>query len=166
MFSIDGFVSELDNEAKATRRLLERVPEDQLGWKPHDKSMTLGQLAIHIASIPGRVGNVVLGEGLDAQKANFHPPQPETKKEILETFEAGVVEGKRSLNELTEESAMASWKLTAGDREVFSIPRIGVVRNIMLNHWYHHRGQLTVYLRLLNVPLPITYGRSADESPF
>src|SRR5439155_17854631 len=142
MFSIDGLVLELDQEAKTTRRLLERVPEDQLGWRPHEKSMSLGQLAIHIASIPGRVGNIVLGDGLDAQKANFQPPQPESKAEILEALDSGVGNAKNVLGSLTEETASAPWKLTFGEREVFSIPRLGVVRSIMLNHWYHHRGQL------------------------
>jgi len=166
MFSNEGLIMELEQEAKTTRRLLDRVPEDRLTWKPHEKSMTLGQLAIHIALIPGRIGAMVEGEGFDAQKANFTPPQPEAKEQILEALESGIGTARQILGNLTEESAFAPWKMKFGEREMFTMPRLAVVRNIMLNHWYHHRGQLTVYLRMLNVPLPITYGRSADESPF
>jgi len=166
MSAIDGLIIELDQEAKTTRRLLDRVPEERLTWKPHEKSLSLGQLALHVASIPGNVGNMVMAEGFDVKTRKMDYAMPSSKVQILDALEASVSNAKKILSGLTQEAAMAPWKLTAGDREVFTIPRIGVVRNIMLNHSYHHRGQLTVYLRLLNVPLPVTYGRSADESPF
>lgn len=166
MTNVDALIFELEQEAKATRGLLQRIPEDRLGWKPHDKSMTLGQLAFHVAMIPGRVSEMMHHDGMDTSKVNFNAPTPASKAEILETFETAITKGKQNLGAITSENAMAPWRLTSGSQEVFSIPRIGVARTLLLNHWYHHRGQLTVYLRLLDVPLPVTYGRSADENPF
>jgi uncharacterized damage-inducible protein DinB len=128
--------------------------------------MTLGQLAGHIAAIPDRTSGLAMGEGLDVKNANFVPPQPKDKEEILTAFEANVREGEARLKSLTDGRAREDWTLRFGDREVFTVPRIGVVRTIMLNHWYHHRGQLSVYLRLLEVPVPVSYGRTADENPF
>ena len=161
-----AIIFELENEMGSTRRLLERVPGDKLGWKPHEKSMSLGQLALHVAGIPGRVSSLLLGDGFDAKTVDFTPPSPSNVSEILNALDQGVVDAKKILGDMTPEQASGPWKLTSGDREVFTVPRLGIARNIMLNHWYHHRGQLTVYLRLLDVPLPVTYGRSADENPF
>lgn len=166
MTNIDALILELEQETKATRGLLHRIPEDRLAWKPHSKSMTLGQLGMHVASIPGRVSELMHLDGMDSSKATFTPPVPESKTQILETFETAIEKAKQNLSAVTQEKAMSPWRLSKGDQEVFSIPRIGVARTMLLNHWYHHRGQLTVYLRLLDVPLPVTYGRSADENPF
>ncbi len=105
-------------------------------------------------------------DGLDASAVNFEPPQPESAAELLPTLEAGLDSARAFLSGLDEKSSVSGWRLTDGDREVFTIPRIGVLRTLLLNHWYHHRGQLVVYLRLLDQPVPIVYGRSADESPF
>lgn len=163
---LEPVIAEFREEVAITRRILERVPVDKLTWKPHPKSMTLGQLAGHIAAIPDRASGLAMGEGFDVQNANFLPPQPKDKEEILAAFEANVREGEARLEALTDDGALKSWTLRFGERDVFTIPRIGVVRSIMLNHWYHHRGQLSVYLRLLEVPVPIIYGQSADESPF
>jgi uncharacterized damage-inducible protein DinB len=164
--AINSIISELELEGKTTRRLLERVPEEKLSWKPDQKSRSLGQLAFHIASIPGRISNLMLQDGFDASKANFEGPSAESKDQLITTLDKGVAEAKNILSELTEERAFAPWTMRSGEREMFTIPRIGVARNILLNHLYHHRGQLTVYLRLLNVPLPVVYGRTADENPF
>lgn len=158
--------SELEQESKATRRLLELVPNDRLGWKPHEKSMTLGQLALHIAGIPARISNMMLGDGFDTKKASFAPPMPSSASEILTTFEHGLEEAKKIMAGFSAEQSLAPWKLTSGEKELWTLPRVGVARGMLLNHWYHHRGQLTVYLRLLDVPLPVTYGRSADTNPF
>jgi uncharacterized damage-inducible protein DinB len=165
MNAIQGLISELEQESGATRRLLERVPGDKLGWKPHDKSMSLGQLALHVASTPGQVASMLLDEGMDAKNAKFNPPQAASVSEILGALEKGIERAKEVLGGMTPEQAAGSWKLTSGEREVFTMPRLAMARTIMFNHWYHHRGQLTVYLRLLDVPLPATYGRSADENP-
>src|SRR5215471_10132679 len=129
-------------EVETTRRILSRVPADKLTWKPHDKSMTLGQLAGHIAAIPDRISALAQTNGFDVSQANFVPPQPKDLNEVLTTFESGVVEGEKRLRSMTDESAMQPWTMTAGDKTVFTVPRAGIVRTIMLNHWYHHRGQL------------------------
>jgi uncharacterized damage-inducible protein DinB len=161
-----SLANELERETAATRRLLERIPADRLEWQPHPKSMTLGQLAQHLASIPGNISRLARLEGFDASQANFAPPAPESAEALLSTLETSLADAKSFLGELDEEAAVAPWRLTAGEREVFTIPRAEVVRTLMLNHWYHHRGQLAVYLRLLDVPVPVIYGRSADENPF
>ena len=164
--TIDTLLAELDQEAATTRRVLERVPGDKLGWKPHAKSMSLGQLALHVASIPGAIAKLLLNDGLDIGNMSFEAPAAESAAELLPALEESLRTAKDVLSGLSDDKAMASWKLTRGGRELFSAPRIGVIRSIMLNHWYHHRGQLSVYLRLLDVPVPAIYGRSADEDPF
>jgi len=159
-------LNEFREEVAITRRLLERVPADKLAWKPHAKSMTLGQLALHIATIPSGISRLAQQDSFDALNASFVPPQPSSLQEILAAYEQSVPVAEKFLSELTDERANANWRLMKGDRELFHQPRINVVRTIMLNHWYHHRGQLSVYLRLLDVALPVIYGRSADEDPF
>ena len=159
-------VDEFRDEAAITKRSLERVPADKLGWKPHAKSMTLGQLAWHVATIPGGITRMAQQESFDVSKGSFIPAQPKNLEEILVAYDQSVRDADQFLAELTEERAAAMWKLMKGDREIFSQPRSRFLRTVMLNHWYHHRGQLSVYLRLLEVPLPVIYGRSADEDPF
>jgi len=163
---MEAVIGEYQAEVATTRRTLERVPADKLTWKPHDKSMTLGELALHIASIPDRVSALAQLDGIDASTVDFTPPEPKDLQEVLSTFEAAVVEGEKRLRSMTDEAAMAPWTMRAGEHVVFTMPRAGIVRTIMLNHWYHHRGQLSVYLRLLDIPVPVIYGRSADENPF
>jgi uncharacterized damage-inducible protein DinB len=128
--------------------------------------MTLGQLAMHVANIPERISQLAQREGFDASQANFEPEQPKSKKEILDTFERSVTSAEGYLSGLTGDAAAQTWRLTSKGREVFSVPRSALLRSVMLNHWYHHRGQLSVYLRMLEVPMPVIYGRSADENPF
>lgn len=164
--TIEAMVNELSQEAAATRRLLERVPEGQLSWRPHAKSMTLGQLALHIASIPGDLSRLCQLEEFDASMANFEPPMPTSQDQILSAFETGISDATRYLRTLTTDAASSPWRLTLRGQEVFTMPRAGLLRSLLLNHWYHHRGQLSVYLRLLDVPVPVIYGRSADENPF
>jgi uncharacterized damage-inducible protein DinB len=159
-------LQEFRAEAEITKRLLDRVPGDKLTWKPHPKSMTLGQLAGHIAAIPGRISKLVQQESFDVLKGSFVPAQPSNVEEVLATLDQGVREADQFLQGFNEESAAATFRLMKGDREIFRQPRAVTVRTIMLNHWYHHRGQLSVYLRLLEVPLPVIYGRSADTDPF
>ena len=161
-----ALANELEREAASTRRILERVPADQLHWQPHPKSMTLGQLAFHLASIPGNISRMSRLDGFDAATANFTPATPPSADVLLETLESSLAEARSFLDGLDEESASAPWRLTVGEREVFTLPKTEVVRTLLLNHWYHHRGQLAVYLRLLDVPVPAVYGRSADENPF
>jgi uncharacterized damage-inducible protein DinB len=159
-------LTEFREEAAITRRVLERVPAGKLTWSPHPKSMTLGQLAGHVANIPGGISRIASQDSLDVAKANFVAPQPNSLEEIIAAFEQSARDGEQFLRGLTDQQATASWHLLRNGAVVRTQPRIGVIRTIMLNHWYHHRGQLSVYLRLLEVPVPVIYGRSADENPF
>jgi len=163
---IESMLNELRQEAATTKRVLERVPGEKLTWKPHPKSMSLGQLALHVASIPGDLTRLAQLEEFDASQANFSPPSPNSEQEILAALDASIAAAEQYLGSITAEAAAQSWRLTLRGKEVFTIPRAGLLRSIMLNHWYHHRGQLSVYLRLLEVPVPVIYGRSADENPF
>ncbi|MBZ5690089.1 MAG: DinB family protein [Acidobacteriia bacterium] len=164
--TITPMLLELRAEAAITKRVLDRVPADKLTWKPHPKSMTLGQLAGHIAAIPGRIASMAQQDSFDVLKGSFVPQQPNSLEEILTTLEQEVRNAEQILQGMTEEHLAGKFRLMKGDRELFSQPRSGILRTIMLNHWYHHRGQLSVYLRLLEVPLPVIYGRSADTDPF
>ena len=163
---IEPMVNELRQEAQTTKRVLERVPSDKLSWKPHQRSMSLGQLSLHVASIPAQVTRLAQFEEFDASNANFSPPEPKDLEEILTTLESSVRTAVDYLKDMDQATATGSWRLTSGGKEVFTLPRIEMLRSIMLNHWYHHRGQLSVYLRLLEIPVPVIYGRSADENPF
>lgn len=167
MRAVDPMIAELEIETEATRKLLERVPEDKLTWKPHDKSMTLGQLAMHVARTPGDIAEFLELDELDAATVDFDDrPQPESKDEILQTLAERISNARSKLDALDDTAAMDMWTLKIGDQEVWSMPKIALARSLMLNHWYHHRGQLTVYLRMHDVPLPVIYGATADENPF
>src|SRR5271165_400842 len=160
---LDPMLAEFMVEAATTRRVLERVPADKLTWKPHEKSLTLGQLANHIAMVPGRLAPLVESDGLDVTQAQFVPPQPKDVQEILATFEQSVQDASACFATMSDEAALATWTMKRGDRTIFSMPRIGVMRMIMMSHVIHHRGQLSVYLRMLNVQVPSIYGPSADD---
>jgi len=165
MTSLDPILMELDREAAITARVLERIPEEHLAWKPHEKSMSLGQLAMHIATTPGGIAAMLAGDSFQLNPAAFeNPPGAASRAEILEAHHNSVAKAREFVAGLDEQRAFGTFRLMAGTEELMAIPRIGVIRTVMLNHWYHHRGQLTVYLRLLNVPVPVVYGRSADES--
>jgi uncharacterized damage-inducible protein DinB len=159
-------LDEFREEAAVTKRVLERVPADKLAWKPHAKSMSLGQLAMHIATVPGSLTKITWEDEFEISQANFNPPLPKDVKEIHAAFEQSVREVEECLKRMTEQIAQGHWRLMFRGKEISSKPRIRVLRSIMLNHWYHHRGQLSVYLRLLDIPVPVIYGPSADESPF
>ena len=161
-----ALIAELDAETPATRRVLERLPADRLDWRPHHKSMSAGQLAQHVASIPGGVARFAQLDGMDVATRPTEYASCDSKETLLTTLDASVAAARDFLAGLDEARASATWRLTFGDKEIFAMPRLGVMRTMCLNHWYHHRGELVVYLRLLNVPVPIVYGRSADENPF
>jgi uncharacterized damage-inducible protein DinB len=164
--ALESMLNEFREEAATTRRVLDRVPEDKLTWKPHPKSMSLGQLADHIAKMPGNLAKMTKLDLFDASQANSAPAQPQSLEEIRAAFDQSVREVEDHWLEMTEQAAQSKWRLLMKDKEIFSMPRIGVMRTVMLNHWYHHRGQLSVYLRLLDIPVPVIYGRSADENRF
>jgi uncharacterized damage-inducible protein DinB len=162
---VDSILMELDQEAATTRRVLERVPGDKLGWKPHEKSMSLGQLALHVATAPGDVAGMTTMDEVDVPDFG-EPPTVSSAEELMAAYDKSVSAAREILDGMDDAKAMATWKATKGGEELMAVPRIGVVRSILLNHWYHHRGQLSVYLRLLNVPVPSIYGPSADENPW
>ena len=163
---LEPMFNEFQQEAATTRRVLERVPAGQLAWKPHPKSMTLGQLAMHVATIPGGIVKLAQQEEFDAASGNFVPPQPKDVNEVVTALEESVKAATSYIGGLSEPVAQANWSLTSNGKKLFTVPRVGLLRSVMLNHWYHHRGQLSVYLRMLDVPLPSIYGPSADENPF
>jgi uncharacterized damage-inducible protein DinB len=162
---MDALAAELDQEAALTRRLLERVPNDKLEWRPHAKSTPLGKLAMHIAVLPGRFGSRLHDEGFDTTSGQ-RPPEPVSADQIVKVFDEGVEIAKRAISTLDDAKAMGSWTLSAGPKALVTRSRAGIIRMLLLSHSVHHRGQLSVYLRILDVPLPSIYGPSADENPF
>jgi uncharacterized damage-inducible protein DinB len=159
-------IAEFGDEAKTTRRVLERVPADKLTWKPHQRSLSIGQLALHIAATPGGLAQWLRKAEHEINAASFQFPQPASREEILAVFDQSVKEAGAFLEGLSDADAQGDWTLKANGRTLFTKTRLGVIRLIMLSHVYHHRGELAVYLRLLNVPVPSIYGPSADENPF
>ncbi|MHC4431509.1 MAG: DinB family protein [Planctomycetota bacterium] len=162
----DALVAELEQEAQTTRRMLERVPFDKLEWKPHPKSMTLGELALHVATTPGNFAKLLSGDSIDVEGVDYQAPVPASGAELLSALDASTAAAKEFLGQLDDQSATTVWRAVRGDKELLSAPRIALVRSMMFNHWYHHRGELVVYLRELEVPIPAIYGPSADEDPF
>lgn len=154
---------ELLQEAQATRRVLERVPESQLNWRPHEKSMTLGQLALHVAKVPGGVAEMAAKQ--KHQAGQFVFPHPASINEVLSEFDRSIAKASEIVGGLDDQAMDGTWELVAGEQTIMAMPRKQVLRSIMLNHWYHHRGQLTVYLRQVGTLVPSVYGPSADEQP-
>jgi len=165
MKMIDGMLAELEQEAETTRRVLERIPQAHLSWKPHPKSMSLGQLALHVATVPGMVAELAALDTIPEPPA-FIQPEAATTSELLPSLTDSVAKAKRALGGFDDSKMGETWRLHSGGKEILAMPRAAFVRAIMLNHWYHHRGQLLVYLRLLNLPVPSVYGPTADENPF
>jgi uncharacterized damage-inducible protein DinB len=164
MAIVDSILMEMEQEGKTTQRVLERIPEDKLSWKPHAKSYSLGQLGLHIARGQGFLADAVSQDTFEI--GNLSQPEPKNKKEILDVFAQSTAHAKQTLAKLDDSRMMANWTATRGGKVLMSTPRIGFIRAVVLNHFYHHRGQLSVYLRLLDVPVPSIYGPSADENPF
>lgn len=159
----DVMLQEFLHETQITKKLLERVPEDQLDWRPHEKSMTLGRLAYHISEIPQWADVIVNEDFLDMSALDYTPTLPTTRAEILDSFEKNIKRFKAVLEGKADEVLMGKWQLRQGEKVQFELPRAAVLRPFVLSHIIHHRGQLSVYLRENNVPLPAIYGPSADE---
>jgi uncharacterized damage-inducible protein DinB len=161
----DSLLPEYDHEMGTTRRLLERVPEADLAWKPHDKSFSLGQLAGHIANIPRWVDATCDVTVFDLATAgdDARPKEPTSVADLLKTFDANVKKARQKIDGQPDTALFAQWTMKQGDHEIMTMPRIAVLRSFIMNHLIHHRGQLSVYLRLRNVPLPSIYGPTADE---
>jgi uncharacterized damage-inducible protein DinB len=164
MALIDGMLQELEQEAQTTRRVLARVPDNQLTWRPHKKARTLGELALHVAIVPGAVATMAAQPQMQAPQ--FIDPSPNSASELIPALDESIEKAKSVLTGMDDATLNATFRMMQGEREVFAIPRVLMLRSIMLNHWYHHRGQLTMYLRELGVPIPSIYGPSADENPF
>jgi len=164
MAMTQAFIDELQREGVTTRRVLERVPQDKLSWRPHAKSWSLGELALHIAQVPGAIADLITPATREAP--NFTQSEAQSTSEILKALDDSLAKASAKLAAWSDGDLMTDWKLTAGPKTILALPRIAMVRSIMLNHWYHHRGQLSVYLRLLDIAVPSIYGPSADENPF
>lgn len=163
MSMAQSLLDEFEQQASVTRRFLERLPEDKLTWKPHEKSMTAGQLAFHLATVPGAVVRLVLTD--TAPPPDFAiRPQPASNEEVLRAFDESIATVRTALPRMDDAMMSRNFRIMAGEQEVMAMPRQVLVRNIMLNHWYQHRGQFSVYLRLLDIPVPSSWGPSADEA--
>lgn len=157
------YLAEFEVQAPVTWKFLERLPEDKLLWKPHVKSMTAGQLAYHLAFVPG--GVVRAAQKNPAPAPDFTFPQPASVNEVLSIFEQSIAAVREALPRFDDAAMHETWRLVAGDREVLAMARGRFLRDVMLNHWYQHRGQFSVYLRLLDIAVPSSWGPSADEAP-
>lgn len=162
---IDPILAELDQEAQTTRRVLSRVPDAHLSWRPHPKSFSLGQLALHVATIPGNIAQLASVDVLP-EPPQFVQPAATSAAELVPALDASLAQARRLLDGFDDEAMSRTWRLMSGGSELMALPRTALLRMVMLNHWYHHRGQLLVYLRCHDVPLPSVYGPTADESPF
>jgi len=161
MITVQDIIQELEQEGQSTRRVLERLPADKLQWKPHPKSMNLGQLAMHIANLPGAIAEISRAD-FDV-RTEIPRPDAVSTDQVLSCFEESMARARRVLTEMKDADLSLPWRMMNGRQELWSIPRSAFLRTVMLNHWYHHRGQLTVYLRQTGAAVPAVYGDSADE---
>ncbi|HXW06200.1 MAG TPA: DinB family protein [Vicinamibacterales bacterium] len=161
----DALIPEFDHEMGTTRRLLDRVPEAEFGWKPHERSMTLGQLAGHLASIPMWCSATLRDTSVDlaAMGDAARPKPPTSRAALLRDYDAQVAAARALLAKSLDPELLVPWTLRSGDQVFFTMPRISAIRSFVMNHMIHHRGQLSVYLRLKDVPVPPIYGPTADE---
>jgi uncharacterized damage-inducible protein DinB len=161
-----SLLQELEMEAATTRRVLERIPDDHLSWRPAAKSRTLGELAHHIAVNPGSVCAMAAQNPAGPPDFKQADPVPATVAEVLATLDASMAQARQLLGAMSDSDLLETWRMTAGGHDVMVMPRMALLRAVLLNHWYHHRGQLSVYLRQVGAPVPSIYGPSADENPF
>jgi uncharacterized damage-inducible protein DinB len=159
-----ALIGELKHESANTRKMLERVPTDKLNWMPHEKSMKLGRLAKHVADLPAWVERIMTADEFDFATGNFNREPPASTEDILKLSDQRVAEATKILESASDESLNATWAARRGDHIMFQMPKRVALRSFAFNHVYHHRGQLSVYLRLLNIPVPGMYGPSADET--
>lgn len=158
-----AFIAELQHEASSTKRILERVPEGKFDWTPHEKSMTLGRLTSHVAELPGFLNSILTMDEVDFAKGHYKASHANTPEELMNVFQEKLDEVVETLQNTSEEKMHADFTLRSGDYVIATVPRMVAVRSMALNHIIHHRGQIAVYLRLLDIPVPGMYGPSADE---
>jgi len=159
------FWMELQNESATTRRMLERLPGKTLSWKPHEKSMSMGHLAVHIARLLQLLNSILKQDDFDVASSDFRMPDPDSVAGILELFDQALATAVEALKNQPDERLLAQWCLRNGKQVIIEMPRASAIRSMILNHLIHHRGQLSVYLRLQNISLPPVYGPTADEVP-
>ncbi|RPI19597.1 MAG: DinB family protein [Ignavibacteriae bacterium] len=159
----ESLIAELQQEASTTRKILERVPFKDPNWKPHEKSMAIGQLAVHVAELPNWINATLEHDELDFAKSEYNPPAACSGAELVEILDKNVASAMEILKKSSDEHFMTNWTLRNGKEIYFTLPKIAVLRSMVYNHIIHHRAQLGVYLRLLGIPLPGSYGPSADE---
>jgi uncharacterized damage-inducible protein DinB len=160
----EPLIAELQQEASTTRNILERVPLTDPNWKPHEKSMEIGRLAVHVAELPNWVNATLEHDELDFAKSKYNPPQAKSAAELVEILDKNIANAVEVLKNSSDNHFMNNWTLRNGDEIYFTMPKINVLRSMVYNHIIHHRAQLGVYLRLLNIPIPGSYGPSADEA--
>lgn len=162
----ESLIAELQMEAANTRKMIERVPDKSFDWKPHDKSMTLGRLAYHVCENPQWVSVTVDKDEIDFAANDYVPKEAKTTEELLKVFDDSLAEAVKCLKNASDEKLSGNWTMRNGEQVYFTMPKLAVLRSFVLNHIIHHRGQLSVYLRMLDVPLPQIYGPTADETAF
>jgi uncharacterized damage-inducible protein DinB len=158
----ESLLPEFDHEMANTRKTLERIPEAKFSWKPHDKSYSLGKLATHIATLPVFATLTLAQDDLDLGKP-FPAPNPKTRNDVLAVFDDNIKAARAAIACATDQMLMKAWSLKQGASVIFTMPKIAVLRSFVMNHTIHHRAQLSIYLRLNDIPVPALYGPSADE---
>ena len=158
------FWMELEQESATTRKLLERLPGSMLSWKPHERSMSMGHLALHIVSLLRWLDSILHRDDFDVASPDFKMPEADSVAGVLELYDQALVAAVEALKKQPDEKLLVMWRMRVGEKVIVEMPRTSAIRSL-LNHLVHHRGQLSVYLRLQNVPLPPIYGPTADEAP-
>jgi uncharacterized damage-inducible protein DinB len=158
-----ALIAEIEHEAGVTRTVIERIPAEKFDWKPHEKSMTFGRLASHVAEMFGWTPPTMEQAELDFSKMDYKPFEPKTTEELVEFLDKNVAEAIATLKSSPDERFMENWTMRNGEQVYFTMPKIAVMRSFVMNHIIHHRGQLSVYLRLNDIAVPSIYGPSADE---
>src|SRR5437867_2858856 len=157
----DALLPEFDHEMATTRKFLERVPDDRLGWKPHQKSFSIGQLGTHLSNIPSWISDTMNRSELDIApvgKLPYKESEKHSRQEMLDGFDKNVVAGRQAIASATDQTMMGSWSLLSGGKPIMTLPRVAVLRSFIMNHIIHHRAQMGVYLRLCDIPVPSAYG--------
>ncbi|MCB0832342.1 MAG: DinB family protein [Bacteroidetes bacterium] len=157
----EALIAELNHESVATHKMLERIPEDSQHWKPHEKSRTIGETARHIANLPGLFIAAMGQDGVD--RTQYQVPPCESVVDVVSMFDQNIKNAVNTLLLLPDDKMMQPWTYRYGEKVIFKMPRLAIIRGMGINHLIHHRGQLSVYLRMLDIPLPGVYGPTADE---